>query len=86
MSTAKNLKKLNSKGHLAKAIVMYQRALQYYARDDHWAVKPQFGGSSTYTWICEDDPMMVANTVLGIKKPDPAVRQPDNQQATPKEG
>jgi len=33
------IKASNSKGKLVKAVMVYQRALSYYADESHWAVK-----------------------------------------------
>lgn len=63
MSTQKSiLKKSNSKGQLVKAIIVYQRALHYYADETHWAVK-----GDDITWIHDDDPLLPAQTVLGMR-------------------
>ena len=39
MNTTKLLKSANSKGKLAKAVVLYQRALSHYGAESNWGVK-----------------------------------------------
>lgn len=69
----RQLKAGNSKSTLVKAIMMYQKALLYYTKDSHWAVSAE----GIYKWVGEDNPMLVARTVLGMEKKDTAVREPD---------
>lgn len=57
------IKAANSKGQLAKAIMMYQKALAYYANEANWAVK-----DDVIQWVGSDDPTEVAEIVLG-KRP-----------------
>lgn len=66
MSSIKIIKAANSKGKLAKAIILYQRALQHYAAEEHWAVKGE-----DIVWIGDDDPTYVAALTLGKREADP---------------
>ncbi len=59
------LKSANSKGALAKAIVLYQRALSYYASEQNWAVR-----GDDIVWLGDDDPTYAAQVSLGKRKPD----------------
>lgn len=70
MNTKNLLKNSNSKGTLAKACLQYQKALSYYASEEHWAVKGE-----DIIWIKDDDPTLPAQVVLGMRKMD--VRLPD---------
>lgn len=82
MKGKKLLKAANSKGQLANAIVLYQRALSHYANESNWAVRGE-----DIVWIGDDDPTYAAQISLGKRKPDPNyvarnksknVREPDN--------
>ena len=66
MNTRKLLKAANSKGQLAKAVVLYQRALSHYANENNWAVKGE-----DILWVGDDDPAYAAQVSLGKRKPDP---------------
>ena len=86
MSTKKILKQANSKGQLAKAIVLYQRTLTYYANENNWAVR-----GDDIVWLGDDDPTYAASLTLGKRKHDPDyyernksrhVREPDKSQPT----
>ena len=90
------LKRANSKGQLAQAVVFYQRALSHYAKEENWAVRTVEQPNGSYTvieWIGDDDPTYAAQVSLGQRKPDPTyltrnkpknVRLPDNEStATP---
>lgn len=66
MNTATLLKKANSKGTLAKAIVQYQRSLSHYANENNWAVR-----GDEIVWLGDDDPTYAAQVSLGKRKPDP---------------
>lgn len=73
------LKNQNSKGDLAKAVLLYQRALHHYANESNWAVKAD---ASSIIWIGDDDPTYVAKVVLGLcqpKTPTKIVREPDTR-------
>lgn len=72
MNAKKLLKASNSKGQLVKAILVYQRALSYYANESHWAVKGE-----DIIWVKDDDPTLPAQTVLGMRKQ--SVREPDKK-------
>jgi hypothetical protein len=84
MNQTRLLKAANSKGKLAKAIVMYQRTLAHYANESNWAVK-----GDDILWVGDDDPAYAAQVTLGQRKPDPAyvernkkiVREPDEKEA-----
>ena len=75
------LKRANSKGQLAQAVVFYQRALSHYAKEENWAVR-----GDDILWVGDDDPTYAAAVSLGKRKADPAyiernksrVRLPDN--------
>lgn len=60
------LKAANSKGKLAAAVVMYQRALSHYANESNWAVRGE-----DIVWIGDDDPTYAAGVSLGQREPDP---------------
>ena len=63
----KNLMKAaNSKGALAKAVLLYQRALSHYAKEENWGVK-----GDDIIWLGDDDPTFAAAVSLGKRKPDP---------------
>jgi len=63
----KNLiKSANSKGQLARAVLLYQRALAHYANENSWAVKGE-----DIVWLGDDDPTYAAAVSLGKRKPDP---------------
>lgn len=75
------LKAANSKSQLAKACMMYQRALAHYANELHWVVK-----GDDIIWIGDDSPTYAAQVSLGKCKPDAkyvernkksSVREPD---------
>ena len=89
MNTAKLLKNANSKGKLANAVVMYQRALSHYANESNWAVK-----GDDIIWLGDDDPTYAAQISLGQRKSDPGyfernkqkfVREPDGPISTPED-
>ena len=94
MNQLKLLKSANSKSTLVKAILMYQKALLYYADENNWAVRENpASNTDDIIWLASDDPTAVANKVLGRSKPQftneemkvdrtmPAlgVREPDKQ-------
>ena len=80
MKALQLLKSANSKGTLAKAILMYQKALLYYADENNWAVRENpSSNTDDIIWLADDDPTALANKVLGRKKPDVAVREPDKK-------
>lgn len=70
----------NSKGKLANACLMYQRALSHYANESNWAVR-----GDEILWVGDDDPTYAAAVSLGQRKPDAnykpkkSVREPDKQ-------
>lgn len=76
------LKRGNSKGKLAKAVLFYQRALAHYANESNWAVR-----GDDIVWVGDDDPTYAAQLSLGRRKADPTyaernkkpVREPDNK-------
>ena len=75
------LKSANSKGQLAKAVLLYQRALAHYANENNWAVR-----GDDIIWLGDDTPTYAAQVSLGKCKPDPqyaernkSVREPDNK-------
>ena len=88
MKSTNILKRANSKGQLAKAVVLYQRALSHYAKEENWAVR-----GNDIIWLGDDDPTYAAAVSLGKRKPDPnyvarnkpvIVREPDKSDtATP---
>ena len=43
MKPTQILKRANSKGQLAQAVVFYQRALSHYAKEEHWGVRQHQG-------------------------------------------
>lgn len=79
------LKAANSKGKLAAACMMYQRALAHYANESNWAVK-----GDDIIWLGDDTPTYAAQVSLGKCKPDPtyaernkkSVREPDKNEAS----
>lgn len=66
MKPTQILKRANSKGQLAKAVVFYQCALSHYADESNWAVK-----GDDIVWLGDDDPTYAAAVSLGHRKPDP---------------
>ena len=88
MKPTQILKRANSKGQLAQAVVFYQRALSHYAKEENWAVRGE-----EIIWVGDDDPTYAAQVSLGQRKADPTyltrnkskiVRLPDNEStATP---
>ena len=66
MKLSSTLKRANSKGALAKAVVYYQRALSHYANEANWAVK-----GDDIVWLGDDNPTYAAQLSLGKCKPDP---------------
>ena len=60
------LKSANSKGQLAKAVLLYQRALAHYANENNWAVR-----GDDIIWLGDDAPTYAAAVSLGKCKPDP---------------
>jgi hypothetical protein len=86
-SNTKLIKSANSKGKLAKAVIMYQRTLSHYANESNWAVR-----GDDIIWVGDDDPTYAAQVTLGKRKPDPTyltrnkiVREPDIREATASE-
>ena len=65
MNTKNLLKSANSKGQLAKAVLLYQRALSHYANESNWVVK-----GDDIIWIGDDTPTYAAQVSLGKCKPD----------------
>lgn len=63
MPNSLRLIKHNSKNVLAKAIIQYQQALQYYANESNWMVK-----EDDILWAGDDDPTLTAQVVLGLRK------------------
>ena len=85
MNQKRLLKAANSKSQLAKAVIMYQKALHYYANENHWAVRTVYDSKGVEVpdviiWVGEDDdPTLPAQTVLGMRKPTlKPVREPDD--------
>ena len=74
LSKFKNLvKRNNSKGDLARALIACHQALMYYANEANWAVKtipetPMQQEDQLIVWLADDDPTAVALKVLGRKK------------------
>lgn len=66
MKAATMLKRANSKGALAKAIVQYQSSLAHYANESNWIVRGE-----DILWVGDDDPTYAAQVSLGRRKPDP---------------
>jgi len=66
MNLRNSLKKGNSKGKLANAIILYGRALEHYANENNWAVK-----GDDILWLGDDDPTYAAALTLGKRKLDP---------------
>ena len=79
MNQKKLLKAANSKGELAKACLMYQHALFFYANESNWGVK-----EGVIQWLGSDDPTEVAQVVLGMRKKS-IVRLPDKIKPTAKD-
>ena len=86
MKPTQILKRANSKGQLAQAVVFYQRALSHYAKEENWAVRGE-----EIIWVGDDDPTYAAQVSLGKRKADPTyltrnkpknVRLPDNESTT----
>ena len=74
MNQIRQLKSGNSKAQLVRAILTYQRALAYYASDEHWTKSYE----GKFTWNDSKEPTEVAKIVLGLaKEVKPAVRLPD---------
>lgn len=67
MNWKKQIKAANSKGQLVKHIAQLQRALNYYADENNWAVK---GEAGDICWLGISDPTYVANRLLGRAKAD----------------
>ena len=65
MNTKNLLKSANSKGQLAKAVLLYQRALAHYANENNWAVR-----GDDIIWLGDDSPTYAAQVSLGKCKPD----------------
>ncbi len=65
MNPIRQLKSGNSKNQLVRAILTYQRALAYYAADEHWT---QSYESKRFTWNDSREPTEVAKIVLGLAK------------------
>ena len=88
MKPTQILKRANSKGQLAKAVVFYQRALSHYAKEENWAVR-----GDEIVWLGDDDPTYAAALSLGKRKADPSyiernksrVRLPDESDIPPTE-
>ena len=81
MKQKRLLKAANSKGALANAVILYQRALGHYAKEENWAVR-----GNDILWVGDDDPTYAAAVSLGKRKADPnyvarnkpvIVREPD---------
>ena len=66
MKLRNQLKKGNSKGKLANALILYGRALEHYANESNWAVK-----GDDILWLGDDDPTYAAALTLGHRKVDP---------------
>ena len=68
MRPDQRIKQANSKGKLARAVVVYRAALAHYANEAHWAVKEE-----AILWVGDDDPTKVAEMALyaGKRKPPP---------------
>ena len=80
MNTLKHLKAGNSKNQLVRAILTYQRALAYYASDEHWTKSYE----GKFTWNDSRSPTEVAKIVLGLaSEVKPAVREPDKTPLPP---
>ena len=62
MNQMRQLKQGNSKSQLVKAVLTYQRALAYYASDEHWTKSYE----GKFTWNDSRSPTEVAKIVLGI--------------------
>lgn len=76
MSSLKaSIKANNSKGTLVKAVIQYQRALAYYADESNWAVSEE-----RIEWVANDDPLEVAEVVLGRRKSRPETGQKKESQ------
>lgn len=60
------IKRANTKGRLAKAVLFYQRALSHYANENNWVVK-----GDDIVWVGDDDPTYAAQVSLGKRKDDP---------------
>lgn len=79
MNLKNRIKSANSKGTLARAVVLYQNALNHYANEANWAVR-----GDDIIWVGDDDPTYAAAVSLGKRKQDPnyqtkhkIVREPD---------
>jgi len=73
MNQIRQLKSGNSKAQLVRAILTYQRALAYYASDEHWTKSYE----GKFTWNDSRSPTEVAKIVLGIPTEVKPVREPD---------
>lgn len=81
----RTVKKLNSKSELISHIKTLHIALEWYAREENWAVK-----EDDILWLGDDDPQYAALVTLGRRKPDPNYRnhwqkrrEDGNQQGRP---
>ena len=81
MNQLRQLKSGNSKSQLVRAILTYQRALAYYASDEHWTKSYE----GKFTWNDSKEPTEVAKIVLGLAKEVKTVREPDKTPQLPKE-
>ena len=82
MNQLRQLKSGNSKAQLVRAILTYQRALAYYATDEHWTKSYE----GKFTWNDSKEPTEVAQIVLGLASEVPQnVRLPDKPIAVPKD-
>ena len=59
----KIIKQGNSKGDLARALAEAHAALQWYAKEENWAVK-----EDDILWLGDDDPTSIANRLLQPNK------------------
>ena len=66
MNSKNLIKSANSKGALARAVLMYQRTLSHYANESNWGVK-----GDEIVWLGDDDPTYAAQVSLGKRKHDP---------------
>jgi len=73
MNQMRQLKSGNSKAQLVRAVLTYQRALAYYASDEHWTKSYE----GKFTWNDSRSPTEVAKIVLGLAKEVKPVREPD---------
>ena len=63
----KKLLKAHSKSELIRAIQSYQSALLWYSKEENWAVSEE-----RIEWVGSDDPLEIAEIVLGKRKPKPS--------------